>query len=123
MWSTYWIFRMISQIIKNNKTMRKHTILLLAIALQLLSFLPARSQERKFDLQQLLKEKKLITHGQNVIPITDGEKKGVSQTGIVWLKDVNFSEGTIEVDLRGKDVFQKSFIGIVFHGIDTVTHD
>ena len=76
-----------------------------------------------FDLQQLLKEKKLIAHGQKVIPITDGGKKGISQTGIVWLKDVNFSEGTIEVDLRGKDVLQKSFIGIVFHGVDTATHD
>ena len=103
--------------------MRRRTILALAVALQLLSSLPAQSQERKFDLQQLLKEKKLITHGQNVVPITDGGKKGISQTGIVWLKDVNFSEGTIEVDLRGKDVLQKSFIGIVFHGVDTVTHD
>jgi hypothetical protein len=103
--------------------MRKHTILILAIALQLICFVPVRSQERKFDLQQLLKEKKLITHGQNVIPITDDGKKGISQTGIVWLKDVSFSEGTIDVDLRGKDVLQRSFIGIVFHGVDTVTHD
>jgi hypothetical protein len=103
--------------------MRKHTILIVAIALQILCIAPTYSQQRKFDLQQLLKEKKLIAHGQNVIPITDGGKKGISQTGIIWLKDVNFSEGTIEVDLRGKDVVQKSFIGIVFHGVDTVTHD
>jgi hypothetical protein len=103
--------------------MRKPAILILAIALEFLCFETARSQERTFDLQQLLKEKKLITHGQNVIPITDGGKKAISQTGIIWLKDVNFSEGTIEVDLRGKDVMQKSFIGIAFHGVDTVTHD
>ncbi len=103
--------------------MRKPAILILAIALEFLCFATARSQERTFDLQQLLKEKKLVTHGQNVIPLTDGGKKAISQTGIIWLKDVNFSEGTIEVDLRGKDVLQKSFIGIVFHGVDTVTHD
>jgi hypothetical protein len=103
--------------------MRKPAILILAITLEFLCFATARSQERTFDLQQLLKDKKLITHGQNVIPITDGGKKAISQTGIIWLKDVNFSEGTIEVDLRGKDVMQKSFIGIAFHGVDTITHD
>jgi len=103
--------------------MRKPAILILAIAFEFLCFATARSQERTFDLQQLLKEKKLVTHGQNVVPITDGGKKAISQSGIIWLKDVNFSEGTIEVDLRGKDVMQKSFIGIVFHGVDTVTHD
>ncbi|HXL56395.1 MAG TPA: hypothetical protein VN958_09070, partial [Chitinophagaceae bacterium] len=43
--------------------------------------------------------------------------------GIVWLKDVSFSKGTIEIDLRGKDVFLQSFLGIAFHGIDTTTYD
>ena len=103
--------------------MRKPATLILAIAFELLCFATASSQERTFDLQQLLKEKKLVTHGQNVVPITDSGKKAISQSGIIWLKDVNFSEGTIEVDLRGKDVMQRSFIGIVFHGVDTVTHD
>jgi len=81
------------------------------------------AQKKSFDLQQLLKEQKLITFGRNVVPITDGDKKGISLTGIAWLKDVSFSTGTIEVDLRGKDVLQQSFIGIVFHGVDTATHD
>jgi len=103
--------------------MRKYHNLSLAFALQFLFLVAAHSQDRTYDLQQLLKEKKLIAHGQNVSPLTDGGKKAISQTGIIWLKDVNFSEGTIEVDLRGKDVMQKSFIGIAFHGVDTVTHD
>jgi hypothetical protein len=80
-------------------------------------------QRESFDLQQLLKEKKLITYNRNVIPITDGDKKGISVTGVIWLKGETFSKGTINVDLRGKDIFQKSFIGIAFHGVDTVTHD
>ena len=85
-------------------------------------------QKQSFDLQQLLKEKKLITINGKVVPITDGNRKGVSlvpgfQEGVVWLKDVTFSTGTIEIDLRGKDVFQKSFIGIAFHGVDSVTQD
>jgi len=81
------------------------------------------AQKKSYNLQQLLKEKKLITFNRNVVPLTDGDKKGISMTGIVWLKDVNFSTGTIEVDLRGKDVMQQSFIGIAFHGVDTTTHD
>lgn len=76
-----------------------------------------------FDLQQLLKEKKLITYRQNASPLTDGDKVGLSVEKIVWLKGVNFSRGTIDVDLRGKDVMQRSFIGIAFHGVDTVTYD
>jgi len=80
-------------------------------------------QAQHLDLQQLLKEKKIITYGRKVIPITDGDKRGISLTGVVWLKDVKFSTGTIEVDLRGKDVLQKSFIGIVFHGTDTSAYD
>jgi hypothetical protein len=80
-------------------------------------------QKQSFHLQQLLKEKKLITFNRNIVPITDGEKKGISMTGITWLKNVSFSTGTIEVDLRGKDVLQQSFIGIVFHGVDTSEFD
>jgi hypothetical protein len=81
------------------------------------------AQKQSFDLQQLLKENKLIAINGKAVPITDGNKKGVSTTGITWLKDVTFSTGTIEVDLRGKDVLQKSFIGIVFHGVDTSEFD
>jgi len=80
-------------------------------------------QKKSYNLQQLLKENKLMTYDRKVIPITDGGKEGISLSGVFYLKDVTFSTGTIEVDLRGKDVLQKSFIGIAFHGVDTVTYD
>lgn len=102
--------------------MKTPTLLLKTIFI-LLAPAISSAQQQSYDLQQLLKEKKLITHGQNVIPLADGDKKGISAAGVVWLKGVNFSTGTIEVDLRGKDVFQKSFLGIAFHGLDTVTYD
>ena len=99
----------------------KNTIILCFIAIT--TSIICEAQKQSYNLQQLLKEKKLITFNGNVVPITDGDKKGISMTGIAWLKDVKFSTGTIEIDLRGKDVMQQSFIGIAFHGIDTVTHD
>ncbi len=43
--------------------------------------------------------------------------------GAVWLEDFVFTNGTIELDVRGKDVFQKSFLGVAFHGLDEKTYD
>lgn len=81
------------------------------------------AQKKSYDLQQLLKENKLTAYKGNVVSLTDGTKKGISMTGLAYLKDVTFSTGTIDIDIRGKDVLQKSFIGIAFHGVDTVTTD
>ena len=81
------------------------------------------AQKKSYDLQQLLKENQLTAYKGNIVSLTDGKKKGISMTGLAYLKDVTFSTGRIDVDLRGKDVFQKSFIGIAFHGVDTITTD
>lgn len=43
--------------------------------------------------------------------------------GVAWLKDVEFSNGIIEFDVRGENVKQHSFVGIAFHGQDTATYD
>ena len=78
-----------------------------------------------YDLQQLLKENKLeTTPDQQTQALNDPQKHAISTKGtIVWLKDVSFKEGTIDIDLRGKDVFVRSFLGIAFHGIDTNIYD
>jgi len=34
--------------------------------------------------------------------------------GLLWTKSVDFADGDIDVDMRGRDVFQRSFIGIAF---------
>jgi hypothetical protein len=39
------------------------------------------------------------------------------------VKDKKFTEGTIEFDARGRDVLQKSFIGVAFHGEDNDTYE
>ena len=43
--------------------------------------------------------------------------------GVAWLKDIEFSNGTIEFDVRGEDVKQHSFVGIAFHGANDSTFD
>jgi hypothetical protein len=47
----------------------------------------------------------------------------VSSEGLFWLAGAGFSEGTIEVDLRGKNILLKSFLGIAFHGVDSSVYD
>ena len=81
-------------------------------------------QTRHYILAQLLQQGKLVTTpDQQTQILDDPQKHAVSSKGIVWLKDVDFKAGTIEIDLRGKDVFLQSFLGIAFHGIDTTTYD
>ena len=43
--------------------------------------------------------------------------------GGVLLEGILLGEGVIEVDLRGKDVAQQSFLGIAFHVVDWTTLD
>lgn len=43
--------------------------------------------------------------------------------GLAWLTGSNFTEGTIEVDIKGKNVLQRSFVGVAFRGVDEKTHD
>ena len=43
--------------------------------------------------------------------------------GLVWIDGVSFTDGTIEVDIRGRDVLQRSFLGVAFHGKDDRTYE
>lgn len=43
--------------------------------------------------------------------------------GFLWLKDSDFSNGTLEVDLKGEDVQGASFVGLAFNGKDDETFD
>ena len=45
------------------------------------------------------------------------------KTALYWVKDINFKNGTIELDIKGKDVSGESFVGVAFHGIDSETYD
>jgi hypothetical protein len=99
----------------------------IALAFSFIFFgtLLAQGQQTKhYNLARLLNENNLDTTSAQQVHVLDGDKnKAISAKGIVWLKEVNFKEGTIDVDLRGKDVFLQSFLGIAFHAKDTVTYD
>ena len=43
--------------------------------------------------------------------------------GVAWINHTYFSSGTIEFDVKGKDIMQQSFVGIAFHGINDSSFD
>ena len=58
------------------------------------------------------------SHGKAIVHL-DG-KPG---NGIAWINNVTFKTGTIELDIKGKNVLQQSFVGIAFHGVNDSTYD
>lgn len=98
--------------------------LMFSLAFIMISALTANAQTRKYNLQELLKNDKIVTVPSHETKVLDNTKSGAITTkGINWIKDINFKEGAIDIDLRGKNVFLQSFLGIAFHGTDTTTCD
>lgn len=65
------------------------------------------------DLQKMLADGKLIYGSSSQIKqFEEGNKKGITCRDNVWLKNIDFSYGTIELDIRGQNEFLKSFPGI-----------
>src|SRR5206468_7275325 len=57
-----------------------------------------------------------------------GSRDGVHMSakpdvGLAWIEGSDFAEGTLELDVRGKDVLQQSFLGLAFHGKDDRTYE
>lgn len=44
-------------------------------------------------------------------------------SGLLWLNNTNFKNGTIELDIKGNDQPQQSFVGVAFHGSDNDHYD
>jgi hypothetical protein len=82
----------------------------------------------KYDLFNLFKDGKIEPFNRQLSQFSENDKKGIrfsksAGDGIAWLKGVEFSNGTIELDIRGKDKLQESFVGIAFHGVNNETLD
>jgi len=58
----------------------------------------------------------------------EGSSTGVyvsngSGSGVVWIEDLDLAEGTIDIDVCGRDAAQRSFLGIAFHRQDDETYE
>lgn len=93
----------------------------LTIASVLLTVLSLKGQKKEYNLFQLFQSGGITVQNRTITPLSDGNRKGIrfsahAGDGAGWLDGIRFSNGTIELDIRGKDVAQQSFVGIAFHG-------
>ncbi len=88
---------------------------------------PQAGGPQAVDLGQQLKAGTLKIVNREAAAV-DGRPTGVHLSakpgiGLAWIEGSDFAEGTIELDIRGKDVLQQSFVGIAFHGKDDTTYE
>jgi len=81
-----------------------------------------------YDLSKLLSAHQLSISNREAAVLPNHEKNGImlsanDDDGVALINDVTFSDGIIELDIRGKDVYQKSFLGVAFHAEDAKTLD
>ncbi len=68
------------------------------------------------------------THNREASAVAEGSRSILrlderAGDGLAWWPDAVLANGVIELDVRGKDVMQQSFIGVAFHGQDAETYD
>ena len=73
------------------------------------------------DLKKAVKEGKIEVYNRELTLISEKGYEGIrlSQArgeGVAWMSDIVFSTGTIELDVRGEDLKQGSFVGVAFQG-------
>lgn len=100
------------------------------VAIALASGATAYGQARQVtpELTTLAERKELMLVRREAIALSEGTRRGVrisesAGEGLALIPGTEFSNGTLEIDLRGKDVAQRSFIGVAFHGADGTAHD
>lgn len=82
---------------------------------------------QRIELDQQLTAGKLRAVNRDVTPLK-ADRSGVHVSeregpGVVWIDGTDFAEGTIEVEVRGRDLPQRSFLGIAFHRRDDATYE
>jgi len=88
----------------------------------------AQARTQTHDLGALADRNALAVFNRTPNRITDAGRSGVRLTehegdGVAYVPGIDLASGTIEIDIRGKDVVQQSFVGVAFHGVDSTTYD
>jgi len=83
------------------------------------------AQPRPFDLAA---PGALRAVNRAVQPLVDGARRGVrldqrAGNGVAWIAGAALANGVIEVDVRGRDVQQGSFVGLAFRAANDSTYD
>ena len=99
----------------------------LATGLPVAAGLPQAGSGQQVDLAERLAAGKLRVVNREAMPLK-ADRPGVhlsekESNGVAWVEGTDFAQGTLEVAVRGRDVFQRSFLGIAFHRKDDNAYD
>jgi hypothetical protein len=88
---------------------------------------PASGALQKVDLAASLAAGTVRTVNRKTTKL-EGSRLGVHLSesegnGLAWIEGSDFGEGTIELDVRGRDLLQRSFVGVAFHRSDDNTYE
>ena len=81
-----------------------------------------------YNLGELAKSSKIELFNRSLDPSKTDSPEVIFLTtasgdGLAWVKEAELSEGTIEVEIKGKNEQGQSFVGIAFHGQDNRSFD
>src|SRR5712692_6848721 len=109
---------------------KRVAVLSMFVAVPLSTASGAGAQQRAIepDLARLAEGQGLQVFNRRVTSLSDSARGGLRlnanpDAGVAYLSGVEFANGVIEVDVRGKDVQQQSFVGVAFHGVDSITYE
>jgi len=101
---------------------------LLCFFLLSLPFAANAQKQQVYNLPQFLEQGKLMVFNRDCKIMQEDSVKFIrlpdkEGEGLVWLPIKDFKNGTVTVEMRGKDVYQRSFVGIAFYGLNDTTYD
>lgn len=119
-----WYFRFLTS--KSKMTLNRFLSTLIILTLSTCSW--GQSKRVAHNLYDLNNKGKLQVFNRTLSSVTDQNRKGIRFSekegdGVAWIDGINFTNGVIELDIKGKDVLQQSFVGLAFHGKDEKTFD
>jgi hypothetical protein len=82
--------------------------------------------EQRINLAEHLSGKqKAPNHAVTKLPERNGVHLAAKagSGNVLWIEGSDFRTGTLEVEVRGQDVFQRSFLGLAFHRADDKTYE
>lgn len=108
---------------RSTDLLMKRVAVLFAVAV-----LPTLAFSADYNLAKLAKDGKIKLFNRTLDQSKAGSPESVylnfaDDNGLAWITDVEFSKGTIELEVKGKDQPGQSFVGVAFHGRDNETFD
>src|SRR5687767_4680129 len=103
--------------------MKTTSVLFLAAIL-----IPILTPAADYNLGELAEDNRITVFNRKLDQSKAGSPEAVflnamPEDGLAWIDGAELSEGTIELEIKGKDEQGRSFVGIAFHGSDNKTFD